>query len=77
MHQITDFFSANNKKVKTNDNITDNKDSNDNNKCVSVTVSVKTIKNMGKGFTNVLHFDTRVDLSVNTDWISGMLKINI
>jgi hypothetical protein len=51
MHQITDFFSANNKKVKTNDNITDNKDSNDNNKCVSVTVSVKTIKNMGKGFT--------------------------
>jgi hypothetical protein len=77
MHQITDFFSANNKKVKTNDNITDNKDSNDNNKCVSVTVSVKTIKNMGKGFTNVLQFDTRVDLSVNTDWISGMLKINI
>ena len=47
MHQITDFFSANNRKGYTNDNITDNKDSNNklnNNKCVSVTVSVKTVK---------------------------------
>jgi hypothetical protein len=37
MHQITDFFSVNNNEVKTNDDITDNKDSNNNNKCVSVT----------------------------------------
>ena len=44
MHQITDFFSVNNKKGKTNDNITENKDSNNNNKFVSVTVSVKTVK---------------------------------
>ena len=51
MHQITDFFSANNRKSYTNDNITDNKDSNNNNKCVSVTLSVKTVKKMGKGFT--------------------------
>ena len=57
MHQITDLFSVSNNKVKTNDNITDNKDSNNNNKCVSVTVSVKTVNKtttkMGKGFTNV------------------------
>ena len=46
MHQITDFFSVNNKKEKTNDDITDNKDSNNNNKCVSVTVSVKTVKKL-------------------------------
>ena len=39
MPSIIDFFSVNNKKVKTNNNITDNKDSNNNNKCVSVTVS--------------------------------------
>jgi hypothetical protein len=40
-------------------------------------VSVKTVKTkMGKGCTNVLPFDTRVDLSVNTDWIPVMLKIN-
>jgi hypothetical protein len=38
-------------KGKTNDNMTDNKDSNNNNKCVSVTLSVKTLKKMGKGFT--------------------------
>ena len=42
------------KKGKTNDDITDNKD---NNKCVSVTVSVKTVNKtttkMGKGCTNV------------------------
>jgi hypothetical protein len=31
---------------------------------------------MGKGFTNVLQFDTRVDLSVNTDWMPVMFKIN-
>ena len=43
MPSIIDFFSVNNKKVKTNENITDNKDSNNNNKCVSVTVSVKTV----------------------------------
>ena len=55
MHQITDLFSVSNNKVKTNDNITDNKDSNNNNKCVSVTVSVKTVKKkMGKSFTNVV-----------------------
>ena len=71
MHQITNFFSVNNKKGKTNDDITDNKDSN---KCVSVTLSVTTVQKMGNGFTNVLQFDTQVDLSVNTDW---MLKINI
>ena len=59
MHQITDLISVNNNKVKTNDDITDNKDSIDNNKCVSVTVSVKTVKiKRGKGFTNVLQFDT-------------------
>ena len=34
-------------------------------------------KKMGKGFTNVLQFDTRVDLSVNTDWMPVMFKINI
>jgi len=51
LHLITDFFCVNNKKVKTNDEITDNKDSNNNNKCVSVTLSVKTVKKMGKGFT--------------------------
>jgi hypothetical protein len=67
MHQITNFFSVNNKKEKANDDITDNKDSN---KCISVT----TVQKMGNGFTNVLQFDTQVDLSVNTDW---MLKINI
>ena len=77
MHHITNLFSANNRKGYTNDNITDNKDFSNNNKCVSVTVSVKTVKKMGKGFTNVLQFDTRVDLSVNTDWIHVMLKINI
>jgi hypothetical protein len=81
MHQITNFFSVNNNKGKTNDNITDNKDSNNNNKCISVTVSVKTVNKtttkMGKGFTNVLQFDTRVDLSVYTDWMPVMLKINI
>jgi hypothetical protein len=38
MHQIIDFFSVNNKKEKTNDDITDNEDSNNNNKCVSVSV---------------------------------------
>jgi hypothetical protein len=55
MHQIIDFFIVNNKKEKTNDDITDNKDSNNNNKCVSVTVSVKTVKKkMGKSFTNVV-----------------------
>ena len=48
MHQITDFFSVSNKKEKTNDEITDNKDSNSNNKCVSVTLSVKTKKNKWK-----------------------------
>jgi hypothetical protein len=57
MPSIINFFSVNNRKVKTNDNITDNKDSNNNNKCVSVTVSVKTVNKtttkMGKGFTNV------------------------
>jgi hypothetical protein len=43
MHQITDFLSdANNIKRKAND------DSNNNNKCVGVTASVKT-KEMGKG----------------------------
>jgi hypothetical protein len=73
MHQITDFFSVNNKKEKTNDNITDNKDSNNNNKCVSVTLSVKTVKKWEK----VLQFDTRVEISVFTDWMSVMLKINI
>ena len=55
MHQITNFFSVNNKKVKTNDNITDNKDSNNNNKCISVTLSVKTVKKWEKvlqTFTN-------------------------
>jgi hypothetical protein len=78
MHQITDFFSVNDKKGKTNDDFTDNKDSNSNNKCVSVTLSVKTVKiKMGKGCTNVLQFDTRVDPSVNIDWIPVMLKINI
>ena len=51
MHQITDLFSVNNNKVKTNDDITDNKDSNDNNKCVSVTVSCENCKNKkGKRF---------------------------
>jgi hypothetical protein len=73
MHQITDFFSVNNKKEKTNDNITDNKDSNNNNKCVSVTLSVKTVKKWEK----VLQFDTRVEISIFTDWMSVMLKINI
>jgi hypothetical protein len=57
MPSIINFFSVNNRKVKTNDNITDNKDSNNNNKCVSVTVPVKTVNKtttkMGKGFTNV------------------------
>jgi hypothetical protein len=57
MPSIINFFSVNNRKVKTNDNITDNKDSNNNNTCVSVTVSVKTVNKtttkMGKGFTNV------------------------
>jgi hypothetical protein len=48
MHQITDFFSVSNKKEKTNDEITDNKDSNNNNKCVSVTLSVKTKKKWKK-----------------------------
>ena len=48
MHQITDFFSVSNKKEKTNDEITDNKDSNSNNKCVSVALSVKTKKNKWK-----------------------------
>ena len=55
MHQITDFFSVNNKKEKTNDDITDNKDSNNNNKCISVTLSVKTVKKWEKvlqTFTN-------------------------
>ena len=43
MHQITDFLSGdNNIKRKAND------DSNNNNKCVGVTASVKT-KEMGKG----------------------------
>ena len=65
------------KKGKSKDDFTDNKDSNNNNRCVSVT-SVKTVKTkMGKGCTNVLPFDTRVDLSVNTDWMPVMLKINI
>jgi hypothetical protein len=40
-------------------------------------LDVKTVKTkMGKGCTNVLPFDTRVDLSVNTDWMPVMLKIN-
>ena len=71
MHRITALFSVSNNKVKTNDNITDNQDSNNNNKCVSVTLSqsVKTKKNWDK----VLQFD----LSVNTDWMPVMLKINI
>jgi hypothetical protein len=52
MHQITDFFSVNNNKVKTNDDITDNKISNNNNKYVSVTLSVKIKKKkMEKGVT--------------------------
>jgi hypothetical protein len=71
VHQITNFFSVNNKKEKANDDITDNKDSN---KCISVILSVTTVQKMRNGFTNVLQFDTQVDLSVNTDW---MLKINI
>jgi hypothetical protein len=54
MHQIIDFFSVNNKKEKTNDEITDIKDSNNNNKCVSVTVSLKTVpKKIGKGCYNL------------------------
>jgi hypothetical protein len=54
MHQIIDFFSVNNKKEKTNDEITDNKDSNNNNKCVSVTLSLKTVpKKIGKGDTRL------------------------
>ena len=56
MHQITDFFSVNNK-VKTNDDITDNKISNNNNKYVSVTLSVKIKK---KKWKKVLQFDTRL-----------------
>ena len=56
MHQITNFFSVNNKKGKTNDDITDNKDSNNNNKCVSVTVSVTTVKTRGSvGWACVTH----------------------
>jgi len=39
--------------VKTNDEIIDNKDSNNNNKCVSVTLSVKTAKKNGKRFYNL------------------------
>ena len=54
MHQIIDFFSVNNKKEKTNDEITDIKDSNNNNKCVSVTVSLKTVpKKIGKRCYNL------------------------
>ena len=53
MHQITDFFSVNNNKVKTNDDITDNKISNNNNKYVSVTLSVKIKKKKGKRCYNL------------------------
>ena len=76
MHQITVFFNVNNKKGKTNDDITDNKDSNNNNRCVSVTLS-ENCKKKEKGKGLVLEFDTRVDLSVYTDWMPVMLKINI
>ena len=45
---------------------------------IDVLRCLKTVKTkMGKGCTNVLPFDTRVDLSVNTDWMPVMLKINI
>ena len=50
MHQIIDFFSVNNKKEKTNDDITDNEDSNNNNKCVSVSVCENCKKKNGKKF---------------------------
>ena len=48
VHQITDLFSVNDKKGKTKNDITDNKDSNNNNKWASVTVSVKTEKKKKK-----------------------------
>ena len=51
---IIDFFSIYNKKVKTNDNITDNKDSNNHNKCISVTVSVKTVNKKKQKWEKVL-----------------------
>ena len=50
MHQITVFFNVNNKKGKTNDDITDNKDSDNNNRCVSVTLSENCKKKKGKRF---------------------------
>jgi DNA-binding NarL/FixJ family response regulator len=63
------------KKGKSNDDITDNKDNNNNNKCD--TVSVKTVKKKRENVFQLLQFDTRVDLSVYTDWMPVMSKINI
>ena len=42
--------------------------------CVTVSENCKKKK---KKWEKVLQFDTRVDLSVNTDWMPVMLKINI
>ena len=63
------------KKGKSNDDITDNKDNNNNNKCD--TVSIKTVKKKRENVFQLLQFDTRVDLSVYTDWMPVMSKINI
>jgi hypothetical protein len=64
IHQITDLFRVKKKKKegKTNNDISDNTDSNNNNKCVGVMVSVKTVKINGKRFYKLLQFDTRLTI---------------